>query len=386
MSLDQRAQNLVPFFTKSVESADGIVKRIGVRAANGQWEMTVDGLLPEQRILGTVGDSDLEQTLASIAGIYEIDVNVTRIDCVGIELHDLLGKLVWVGGLDSVASAPACPDDLFDTEEIFASGQYALEPGLRVIPSFIRVNGSQLAVLADARRAAFLPMDLEIECQQVVITRPILQHAWSKDRPMCVFAGTSEWGYSGPYFWTCLETGDQDSGQCVIELAPAEDTLIDVVFAMLSSEPTNALTFILGHVGLPDSRTEQKIDRYFFYNYENQESFNVGLPAADIDVIFQRLVKQSAWYEKLVEALQNQSTALGKIVYSWAQACCNDEASLEDFLSVVSGDQTHTFEELQELKAGDQAHAVATPVAQHPGELADPNTINPFTKQPYKFD
>jgi len=342
MSMDQAADVNSAFFTKTVESEDGTSSRMHVAALGGQWELTVEGSESVQQVLGTVADCTLDDALDMIPGIYEVGSDITRIDCLGIDLHELVGRLKWVGNVDDTRSQAKLPDDFYDIDEIVNDGSISLATNLTLIPSLVKVNRLHLVALSDGKRAGFAVLGEDAD--DVVITRPVLYQSWETDDSMNSSSGSSEWGYSGPLFWSCSEYGDQHSGAPVIYSAPTNRGLARHAFDIISSEEIYAGEFILSRIGFPDARPEQDIDPDLRLEGSH---FSAYLSEQDCDWILAKLLK-SRWYASLADGLRDQSTPLGKILYSWASACSRgDEAASEFTLEVIRGYKNESWEDSQ---------------------------------------
>jgi hypothetical protein len=396
----QEEETSTQFFTKLVEHPNGSTSRAHVSVVNGHWQLTSEASSFETRLLEAVDIVALADALDMVPGLLDVGSEVTRVDCLGIDLHELLGRLEWIGAVDGSDAPIELPDDIYSIQELISNGRLALASNLTLIPSAIKLNDLHLVALFDGERTGFAVY--HEDASEVVVTRPVAYESWVTVRPGCEFSGASDWGYSGPLFWTCLETGDQYSGPPEISSAPSEDQLVQHVVSMICSEDIYAPQFIIGQIGLPDARPEQDIHPNF---HLEGGSFSVYLPDSDCEWILNNLLEGASEAE-LAEGLRDQSTPFGKVLYSWAAACCRGVADVSDFtVDVLGGYQTKTWEEVHgSSDSGANANFTSTnatsgatqttvayparpdPLADYTGSVIDPNLINPFTKQPYKFD
>jgi hypothetical protein len=106
------------------------------------------------------------------------------------------------------------------------------------------------------------------------------------------------------------------------------------------------------------------------------------LPEPELQEILTRLRKFDEQHARLFEGLENQNSEFGKVLYSWAEAICADEAIQYNLIEVLDGLEKQTFQEYREREVA-EAKLRLIP---KPGLEFDPNVTNPFTGKPYNFD
>jgi hypothetical protein len=234
-----------------------------------------------------------------------------------------------------------------------------------------------------------MALDLDSDCYEPYLTHEVIKYDYTLEFPaesitvqplaLCI---ESRWGYSGPHIWSHSYRSNFTEERLRIASIDSASSIVDECVMALSNDWANASKFILDQVGFPDARPEQGIRSGFMDEVDYGHRISINLPESELQQILTQLRKVDHRHARLFEGLENQDSAFGRILYSWAEAICADEAIQYDLIEVLDGQEERTHQEYREHEEAQERERRKP----RPGLDFDPNVTNPFTGKPYNFD